>query len=575
MLCSSNFLRAQYQYDVYFPTNAQKNFRIEAKSEQGSQQFSFLFSSPQQKNDFSAQKLHASNAAGKKITPFRQQDQVFFKETAHVISYEISPKDLEKSHWLSYDNLLLAPLYSFIGSWQNAEDADLKIYIHHPPEIFNPLGGVQKIDAQTDLLQVEKYTDLPAQMLLYAPFDTTSFTLKNTRQQFLIATLGNAQNPTAVRLQRILEPVIKAVTDNLRSISIHQKGISCLFLPPEIFSSLQTQGGLALAHSSLLVLPDNLSSVHEKYWLQQLACHELMHSLLPYALRSDKITQLHSISQTEMSQHLWLYEGVTEYLSLWILAEEKIISQETFFNMLASKIAQSENLPVSLAQLSREIYQPNRRKYYPRFYDNACVVAFALDIMVRKYFSDKNLCTLLLEIAEKYAPAQIFPENDFYHLFGEATNSEIEQFLVRYVAQNTALPVNRFLADAAWQYQFPQQATQVLTYGEFSLRENANAQQILVENVAKNAFGLQENDVIVGINFEAINVENYANLLDLLLHPTPAKNTCSLQIQRKGEKMSLKGIALLYTEAAKPSILAIRPTNDAQRSLQAHFFEQN
>src|SRR5690606_40631723 len=67
------------------------------------------------------------------------------------------------------------------------------------------------------------------------------------------------------------------------------------------------------------------------------AAHEIFHMVTPLNIHSELIEQFNFVTPSP-SQHLWLYEGVTEWASNMIRLRGGLTSLEEFFDQLSEKL---------------------------------------------------------------------------------------------------------------------------------------------------------------------------------------------------------------------------------------------
>ena len=71
-----------------------------------------------------------------------------------------------------------------------------------------------------------------------------------------------------------------------------------------------------------------------------------------------------------MSQHLWMYEGVTEYFANLFQVNQGLIDEKEFFERMAGKIAQSRQMNdnMSFTKMSKNVLNPPYKDQYLNVY---------------------------------------------------------------------------------------------------------------------------------------------------------------------------------------------------------------
>src|SRR6185295_14376874 len=87
-----------------------------------------------------------------------------------------------------------------------------------------------------------------------------------------------------------------------------------------------------------------------------MSSHEFLHIITPLTIASKEV-KLFNFLQPDLSKHLWLYEGVTEYTVHHIQVKGSLITPEQFLSRLSAKIAYSRksfNDTLSFTLFSKE-----------------------------------------------------------------------------------------------------------------------------------------------------------------------------------------------------------------------------
>ncbi|MBK8777324.1 MAG: hypothetical protein IPO25_07900 [Saprospiraceae bacterium] len=85
--------------------------------------------------------------------------------------------------------------------------------------------------------------------------------------------------------------------------------------------------------------------------------HEFFHILSPLNIHSEELLKF-NFSNPIMSKHLWLYEGMTEYLSNHVQVNQNSISTDSFYRNIENIILQMKDYrnDVSLTEISSKTY---------------------------------------------------------------------------------------------------------------------------------------------------------------------------------------------------------------------------
>jgi predicted metalloprotease with PDZ domain len=234
------------------------------------------------------------------------------------------------------------------------------------------------------------------------------------------------------------------ILDNQRFVII--KGLIYV-----IRNGLPIGGALEHNKSSFYYLPDPGPGYTEDISeiIEDIAIHEFMHILTPLNLRTQHI---HNWDYTDpvLSKHLWLYEGVTEYMSLIIQANGGMLTPKDFVvNRLQRKIRNGENYPyekMSFTEMSSGVLEKPYKKNYNQVYQRGAVLGMLLDIeIIRLTEGKKRLIDVMYELIDDYGPTKPMDEDQVFDLFTEKVHPDLRAFFTKYIEGREALPYSEIL----------------------------------------------------------------------------------------------------------------------------------
>ncbi len=200
----------------------------------------------------------------------------------------------------------------------------------------------------------------------------------------------------------------------------------------------RSMGALEHSFSSLYTFP---AQPRVLPGLSGTLAHEFMHILTPLHLRSSIIAEFdYSIPTTD--QHLWLYEGVTEWAADILRLRGSLISLEDYLQGIAQKIlgARSYDSDYSLARLSLEWSTPKGLRQYGNIYQLGALTGMMLDLRILELSNrEKGLREVFVQLIERFGVERPFDDATFFQNFIEATYPEIEDFMERHIQNNEPL----------------------------------------------------------------------------------------------------------------------------------------
>lgn len=465
-------------------------------------------------------------------------------------------------------------LYSsfFIGYLEEILDLPYRVNIQYPDGVFttNPLA--KRKGKTLDAYKLENYAALIRNPIFYAKLDTLTFENRGIKTHLAVYSTNGLQ--TADNLERILYPIIGDFQRAADSLALKTYRFNFFFRPVKSNEPLQ-YGGFFHNESSFFLLPEQTNRFQQIDEIQKLTAHELMHTLCPYHLHSDKMTNIQYLnSEEKMSQHLWLYEGVTEYLSLQLLVKNKRIKKEQFFSDFSKKIQIQSRFPdISLIEASENMFQPRYQKYFSNFYHKGALVAFMLDNRLQSNTGGKKtLLSLVLELCKRYGSEKSFKENQLLEEMLDLGVPELRFLFDEYLFKKSKLPINAYLEKIGY-YFYTNYEEKRGSYGLFKVKADIKTKRFRFVEVRKNELGLKEGDYLLSINEDDLgSYQTYLQMIDLLKRPE-AGAPIRLVVERDGKKVKLSANAFAYYKDKENVIRPLEKATPDQLSLRAKMLE--
>jgi len=209
--------------------------------------------------------------------------------------------------------------------------------------------------------------------------------------------------------------------------------------------------------------------------LSHLVVHELLHTLTPYSVRSH-LTDLKHRTQFEYSQHLWLYEGVTEYLALLTLLRTGQFTERDFSRELWRDYKAYEKLPAhSLTEVASNRNKEKYKSLVNSVYHKGTLLAFLLDLEITEKSEGKNsLLKTLLQLKFEYGPDRPIKEEELFDLFSKYSQVNLDSFFEQYVIGMGPLNFEDKLLTLGWQL-FKGEKISRHSFGDFRLKADQEA----------------------------------------------------------------------------------------------------
>jgi predicted metalloprotease with PDZ domain len=208
--------------------------------------------------------------------------------------------------------------------------------------------------------------------------------------------------------------------------------------------------GDGLEHSSstliLLCMPLDPEAIARSVY--GIASHEFFHTILPLSVHSEEIAR-YDFHDPKMSRHLWLYEGMTEYLAIHMPIKQGRQSVAEFLEVLKGKIRDMSKFPddAALTTLSQQAME--RQDQYYNFYLKGTLFCMGLDIALREQSKGSyGVQHLIQDLQREYGPGKPFKDEALFGTIERLTGPAIGKLLREHLEEPSAIPVQEWLAKA-------------------------------------------------------------------------------------------------------------------------------
>lgn len=300
---------------------------------------------------------------------------------------------------------------------------------------------------------------------------------------------------------------------------------------------LTSAGALEHSYSSIYVLPMSPEGLVQ---LRSTMAHEFMHILTPLNLHSE-IIHSYNFAVPTPSEHLWLYEGVTEWVSDIMQLRSGLMTTEEYLNQFSSKLSINDNFDkeMSLTEMARTVYTPKGGNQFGNVYNRGAATAAMLDIRLLELSNGKRgLREVFLHFLDKYGKTRPFPEKDFFDVLVVETYPEIRQFIDDCIRGSNPLPAEEYLAKIGFKYYASKPDGERPAIG-IGLRLDT-ARNIIIGTLqdATKEYGLQEGDIVLKLMGEELNLGNAQQILGKLVS-MKVGDPYEVVVKRGGKEMTI------------------------------------
>lgn len=461
-------------------------------------------------------------------------------------------------------------MHGFVGYFAEYKEAPYTITIDHPQTLWGATSLTDTDESNTrDVFSVDRYNDLVDNPIMYSEPDYSSFTIGEV--DILLSVYSPNQVVKAETLRPAIEEMMAAQKKFLGAIKTSNKYSILLYLSD--LRSADAQGFGALEHntSTTVVFPEMMPLEQLTKAMVDVVAHEFFHIVTPLNIHSEEIHNF-NFNEPKMSQHLWMYEGVTEYFANLFQVQQGLIDEPAFYDRMADKIrgAAAYDDTMSFTEMSKNVLKQPYKSQYINVYEKGALIAMCIDIIIReKSDGQRGILDLMQQLSVIYGPTRPFSDDALFAKITELTYPEVGAFLDKHVKGTT--PINYYDYFAIMGVG---EATNQVPANLF-LKDNtpyitiipATKEITVMTGIELSEFftklGLQEGDIITEVNNQPYNLDN---IYDLIIGSQQWKDNdnITMTIKRNGKTISLKGKVILTYEDKK-SLMTVDPRKEKLR----------
>lgn len=429
--------------------------------------------------------------------------------------------------------------HGFFGYFKNKIEANFILEVTKPKGFYASTSLTDLNSGETkDILSVYNYHDLVDAPIMYCKPDTTSLKIGNATILFSVYSPNGVLSSGFIA--RNLKELLYAQADYLGG-ELPISKYAFLFYFSDKPSLSGASGALEHSYSSFYYLPeaDSMDLAQE---IRDVAAHEFFHIVTPLNIHAEEIGNF-DFNNPQMSQHLWLYEGLTEYAAHHMQAKTGLIDYDDFLAVMVEKMQNNRNNyndTVPFTVMSKYVLD-KYKKQYNNVYEKGAVIGMCLDIMLR-YYSKGTYGTqdLMKDLAKKYGKNKSFKDGELFDDIEKLTFKEVRSFLDTYVAGNKPLPYKDIFAMVGLNYT-DKRVEEQITLGGISVGYNAETSRLVVVGISKlddfgKKLGFKEGDEIVTFNNRKLTMDNLRDVLGGYMKNAKKGDKLVIDVMRKDKK---------------------------------------
>ena len=469
-------------------------------------------------------------------------EDTFDSEKEHNI-YVMAGTNIEK------DKNFFLNLPGFVGYFKGKKESFYSLKIKHPANLYETSSLINKNKTKKnnteDHFFASRYDEISDNPIMYAPLNTVNFTVGGVEVSLAVYSPNNVHS--AKDMEADLKKMVVAQTNFLEGFkTTNEYNILVYLFDPKVYK-WQSFGALEHLSSTTVVYP-------ETYSKEQLAdgmingtvSHEFFHIVTPLSVHSEEIHSF-DFNTPNMSKHLWMYEGVTEYFANLFQVNQGLITQQQFIDEMKGKITSSLNFndSMSFIKMSENILEDEYAKNYGNVYQKGALIAMCLDILLREESKGTyGIRNLMKDLSFKYGQNKPFKDDELLAKMVSMTYPSIGTFFDKHLTGNTPINYSEFFNKVG---VVNKTATIDASYFLDSQRQlfisvNDKKEVFFVKrkNTALANLGVKANDVLKSVNGEAVTLKSIRMLIGKSMQWKEGESLV-FEVIRNGKKLKLEG----------------------------------
>lgn len=436
--------------------------------------------------------------------------------------------------------------HGFVGYFTDKKELPYRVTVLHPDTLF---GATSMTDtdasASSDLFLTSRYNELVDNPIMYSKPDFTTFKVDD--MEILFAVYSPNGKHSAKALSPDLEKMMRAQKTFLGPINSNKKYTVLLYLSDMTKKDATGFGALEHNTSTSVVFPEMMPTSVLGQQIIDVVSHEFFHIVTPLGVHSNEIHNF-DFNSPKMSQHLWMYEGVTEYFANLFQINQGLIEESEFYSRMTGKIdhAKTMNDTMPFTVMSQNVLTDPYKSQYLNVYEKGALIGMCIDIIIReKSDGERGILDLMQKLTHEFGPKKPFNDAELFSRITALTYPEVGEFLNKYVAGETPIPYDVYFAKMGVSNAKGKVAGNPFINGnDECLTADAGTKEIKISTAPLTEFlsamGFRANDIILGFNGREYNLETAFEMLSDIAKWKEG-DTITAKIKRNGNVQTLSG----------------------------------
>ncbi|SHH05362.1 M61 family metallopeptidase [Chryseobacterium vrystaatense] len=468
----------------------------------------------------------------------------------HKAVFSPSGTDIEEG------KIFMINTHGFVGYIDNMQDVPYQLIIQKPAGFYGTTALVDqdKSDA-TDTFTLANYAKVTDSPLMYTKPDYITFNAGG--MDLVLGVYSPTGKYKAADFKDNLEKMVLAQKKFLGDMNTNKKYAIMLYLSGGDGPKIKGFGALEHHESTSVVLPEMMPKEAIDKTITDVVSHEFFHTVNPLKTHSEEIHYF-DYADPKMSQHLWMYEGGTEYFANLFQIQEGLINKDEFLQRMNEKITNSKNYDDTMpfTVMSKNILQDQYKDQYRNVYEKGALLAMCLDIELRKLSNgEMGYRDMIRKLSQRFGENKPFKDDKLIDELVTVTGyPQVKDFYNKYIAGNQPTPYAEYLNMVGveakkkdtpplfWFIKDPNQTGYNDKNNTFVFDESS-----ALSPFAKS-IGFKITDEILALDGKTINVQKMQDFIGYAKSIKEGQNVTVTILRKNGDKtdkIDLKGKAVL------------------------------
>lgn len=449
------------------------------------------------------------------------------------------------------DSNFMLNLHGFVGYFDGFKEVPYAIHIKKPAGLIATTTLSDQIDRKPDPLWdaflANRYFEVIDNPIMYAKPNTESFEINGITVTLSLFSPNNVYKASDLKIRML--KMMEAQKKFLGDVDSTKEYNILLYLSDVNKPDAHGFGALEHHTSTVVVLPEAMDIGRLEQAMVDVVSHEFFHIVTPLSVHSKEI-QYFDFNDPKMSQHLWMYEGTTEYFANLFQVQQGLISEEDFYERMLGKITNSKfyDDSMSFTEMSKNILEQSYEPNYANVYEKGALINMCLDIILREKSSgEKSMLWLMKELSKKYGTDVPFEDEVLFGEIVQMTYPEVDTFFKEHVIGDTPIDYDVYFSKVGLATKDVEEPTGYFFDGQVPYMDvdvQNDSVVFIRDNIELNSFfddlKLQGGDIFKVINGQEINLESLRPIIGESFSWTP-ETVVSMTVERDGELVSVEG----------------------------------